>query len=151
MYEEDRSVVRTPVVKISKLVLPRVFEQVQPVGVGKEKDHLVRICGPNVPNRREGCGCGRGSMKLGGPLVLEHDLVVEEQDIEVPVMCVQQEQGYQNVPATKSPKVVGREDQQGDRTGRRIPPTSSMFHVQIGQLQLPKVRPVVMSEEMRAV
>ena len=118
MYEEDRSVVRTPVVKISKLVLPRVFEQVQPVGVGKEKDHLVRICGPNVPNRRGGCGCGRGSMKLGGPLVLEHDLVVEEQDIEVPVMCVQQEQGYQNVLSRKPPKVVEREGQQEDRTDR---------------------------------
>ena len=151
MYEEDRSVVRTPVVKISKLVLPRVFEQVQPVGVGKEKDHLVRICGPNVPNRREGCDCGRGSMRLGDPLVLEHGWVVEEQDIEVPAMCVQQEQGYQNVLSTKSPKVVGREDQQEDRTGRRTPPTSSMFRVQIGQLQLPKVRPVVMSKEMRAV
>ena len=133
------------------MALPRVFEQVQPVGVGTEKDHLVRICGPNVPNRREGYDCGRGSMKLGDPLVLEHGWVVEEQDIDVQARCVQQEQGYQNVLATKSPKVVGHEDPQEDRTGRRILPTSSRFHVQIGQLQLPKVRPFVMSEEMKAV
>ena len=143
--------VRTPVVEISKLALPKVFEQVQPVGVGKEKDHLVRICGPNVPNRREGYDCGRGSMRLGDPLVLEHGWVVEEQDIEVQARCVQQEQGYRNVLSRRPPKVVEREGQQEDRTGRRTPPTSSMFRVQIGQLRLPKVRPVVMSKEMRAV
>ena len=90
-------------------------------------------------------------MRLGDPLVREHGWVVEEQDIEVLAMCVHQEQGYQNVLATKPPKVVGREDQQGDKTGRKTPPTSSMSRVQIGQLQLPKVRPVVMSKEMRAV
>ena len=142
--------VRTPVVEISKLALPKVFEQVQPVGVGKEKDHLVRICWPNVPNRHEGYDCGRGSMRLGDPLVLEHGWVVEEQDIEVPARCVQQEQGYRNVLSRRPPKVVEREGQQEDRTGRRTPPTSSMFRVQIGQLRLPKVRPVVMSKEMRA-
>ena len=151
MCEEDRSVVQTPVVKVSKWVLPKVFEHVQQAEVGKGKDHLVRICGPNVPNRLEGCDCGRGSRKQGGPLLLEHGLVVEEQDIEVPAMLVQQEQGYQNVLATKSPKVVGREDPQEDRTGRRSLPTSSRFRVQIGQLQLPKVRPFVMSEEMKVV
>ena len=105
MYEEDRSVVRTPVVKISKLVLPRVCEQVQPVGVGKEKDHLVRICGPSVPNRREGCDWGRGSMRLGDPLVLEHGWVVEEQEIEVPAMCVQQEQGIKMFSPRSRPKL----------------------------------------------
>ena len=66
-------------------------------------------------------------------------------------MFVQQEQGYQNVLSRRPPKVVEREGQQEDRTDRRTPPTSSMFHVQIGQLQLPKVSPVVMSKEMRAV
>ena len=132
-------------------MLPSVFEQVQPVEVGKEKDHLVRICWPNVPNRHEGYDCGRGSMRLGDPLVLEHGWVVEEQDIEVPARCVQQEQGYRNVLSRRPPKVVEREGQQEDRTDRRTPPTSSMFRVQIGQLQLPKVRPVVMSKEMRAV
>ena len=143
--------VRTPVVEISKLALPKVFEQVQPVGVGKEKDHLVRICWPNVPNRHEGYDCGQGSMRLGDPLVLEHGWVVEEQDIEVQARCVQQEQGYRNVLSRRPPKVVEREGQQEDRTDRRTPPTSSMFRVQIGQLRLPKVRPVVMSKEMRAV
>ena len=59
-----------PVVRISKLVLPRVFEQVPPVGVEKEKDPLVKICWPNVPNRHEGYDCGRESMRLGDPLVL---------------------------------------------------------------------------------
>ena len=90
-------------------------------------------------------------MKLGDLLVLEHGWVVGERDIEVPAKCVQQEQGYQNVLSKTPPKVVEREDQQEDRSGQRIPPTSSMFRVQIGQLQLPKVRPVVMSKEMRAV
>ena len=83
-YEEDRSVVQTPVVKVSKWVRPMVFEQVQQVEVAKEKDHLVKICGPNVPNRREGCDCGRGSKRQGDPLVLEHGWVVEEKDIGVP-------------------------------------------------------------------
>ena len=135
MYEEDRSVVLTPVVKVLRWVFPKVFEQVQPAEGGMGKDHLVRIGGPNVPSRLEGCGCGRGSRKQGGPLLLEHGLVVEEQDIEVPAMLVQQEQGYQNVLATKSPKVVGREDPQEDRTGERSLPMSSKFRVQIGQLQ----------------
>ena len=151
MYEEDRSVVLPPVAKVPKWMFPKVFERVQPAGGGMEKDHPVRIGGPNVPNRLEGCGYGRGSRKQGGPLWPEHGLVVEEQDIEVPAMLVQQEPGCQNVLATKSPKVVGREDPQEDRAGRRILPTSSKFRVQIGQPRLPKVRPFVMSEEMKAV
>ena len=90
-------------------------------------------------------------MKLGDLLVLEHGWVVGERDIEVPAKCVQQEQGYQNVLSRTLPKVVGHEDQQEDRSGQRTPPTSSMFRGQIGQLQLPKVRPGVKSAEMKGV
>ena len=74
-------------------------------------------------------------MMLGDPLGREHGWVVEEQDIEVLAMCVHQEQGYQNVLSKRPPKVVEREYQQEDRTGRNTPPTSSMFRGQIGQLQ----------------
>ena len=79
--------VRTPVVKISKLVLPSGFEQVPPVEVRKEKDHLVKSGWPNVPNKHEGYDYGQGSMMLGDPLGLVHDLVEEERDIEDPPKC----------------------------------------------------------------
>ena len=143
--------VRTPVVKISKLVLPSGFEQVLPVEVRKEKDHLVKSGWPNVPNKHEGYGCGQGSMRLGDPLVLERDLVEEELDIGDPARCCRQEQGYRNVLSRRPPKVAGHEGQQEDRTDRRTPPTSSRFHGQIGRLRLPKVHPGVMSKEMRSV
>ena len=88
------------------MVLQGVHEQVQPVEVGKEKDHLVKSGWPNVPNKHEGYDCGQGSMRLGGPLVLERDLVGEEPDIEDLARCFRQEQGYQNVLSMRPPTVV---------------------------------------------
>ena len=69
------------------MVLQGVHEQVRQVEVGKEKDHLVKSGLPNVPNKHEGYDYGQGSMMLGDPLGLEHDLVEEERDIEDPAKC----------------------------------------------------------------
>ena len=133
------------------MVLQGVHEWVRQVEVGKEKDHLVKSGWPNVPNKHEGYDCGQGSMRLGGPLVLERDLVEEELDIEDPARCCRQEQGHQNVLSMRQPKVVEHEGQQEDRTDKRTPPKSSRFRGQIGRLRLPKVHPGVMSKEMRSV
>ena len=128
-----------------------MHEQVQPVGVKKGKDHLVKSGLPNVPNKPEGYDCGQGSMMPGGQLVLGHDFVEEGRGIEDPVKCFQQEQGYQNVLARKQPKVVECQDQQEGKTDRETPPTSSRFRGRIGRLRWPKVHQVVMSKEMRSV
>ena len=69
------------------MVLQGVHEQVRQVEVGKEKDHLVKSGLPNVPNKHEGYDYGQGSMMLGDPLELEHDLVEGERDIEDPAKC----------------------------------------------------------------
>ena len=72
---------------ISKVVLQDVKGWNQQVEEGKEKDHLVKSGLPNVPNKHEGYDYGQGSMMLGDPLGLVHDLVEEERDIEDPAKC----------------------------------------------------------------
>ena len=83
--------VRTPVGQISTMILQGMHEQVQPVEGGKEKDHLAKSGQPSVPSKHEGYDCGQGSKMLGDRLVLEHDLVEEERDIEDPAKGCRQE------------------------------------------------------------
>ena len=87
MYDKGGYEVQTQVVWISKVVLQDVNGWTQQVEVGKEKDHLVKSGLPNVPNKHEGYDYGQGSMMLGDPLELEHDLVEGERGIEDPARC----------------------------------------------------------------
>ena len=87
MYGKGGYEVQVQVVWIAKVVLQDVKGWTQPVEVGKEKDHLVKSGLPNVPNKHEGYDYGQGSMMLGDPLGLEHDLFEEERDIEDPAKC----------------------------------------------------------------
>lgn len=128
-----------------------MFGYIQSAAIEMGKDHLVKICGQNVPNKHEECGCDRVSRKQDGLLGLVHGLVVGGQDIEVPAKLVTQGLGCRSVLATRLPKVVGREGPAEDRTGGGNLPTSSRFLVQIGQPLSPKVHLVSMSEETKAV
>ena len=115
-----------------------MFGYIQSAAIEMGKDHLVKICGQNVPNKHEECGCDRVSRKQDGLLGLVHGLVT-------------QGLGCRSVLATRLPKVVGREGPAEDRTGGGNLPTSSRFLVQIGQPLSPKVHLVSMSEETKAV
>ena len=123
----------------------------QQAEVRKGKDRLVKNGGPNVPSKPAECDCGRVSKTQGDPHWFLHDSVEVTPDIESPATSYSWEQEYRSVPSMRSPKLVEGDDQQEDKTGKGIPPTGSMFRGLYGQLQQSRVRPVVMSKEMRSV
>ena len=123
----------------------------QQAEVRKEKDRLVKNGGPNVPSKPEECDCGRVSKTRGGPHWFLRDSVEVKPDIGSPAKSCRWEQEYRSVPSMRSPRRVEGDDQQEDKTGKGIPPTGSMFRGLYGQLQQSRVRPVVMSKEMRSV
>ena len=123
----------------------------QPVEVGKEKDHLVKSGWPNVPSKHEGCDYGQVSTTRGDPHWFVHDWVEVEPDIVDPARYRRWEQEYRSVPSMRLPKFAEGDDQQEDKTDKGTPPAGSMFHGLYGQLQQSRVRPVVMSKEMRSV
>ena len=151
MYGKCGYEVQVQVAWISKVVLLDVEGWNQPVEVGKEKDHLVKSGWPNVPSKHEGCDYGQVSMTRGDPHWFGHDLVEGEPGIGNPARCRRWEQEYRSAPSRRPPKFAKGDGQQEDKTDKGTPPTGSMFHGQFDQLRLSKVRPFVMSKEMRSV
>ena len=150
MYGRVGHEVQVQVGKIAKVVLQVVRGWNQQVEVGREKDHLVKSGLPSVPNKHGGCDYGQGSMTRGDPHWFGHGLVEGELGIENPARCCRWKQEYRSVPSKKPPKFAEGDGQQEDKTDKGTPPTGSMFHGQCDQLRLSKVRPVVMSKEMKS-